>query len=128
MKEKWEGTVGVALITFLLVMACIGWAKYVDEKDKAELWYERYSDEVDELRDVKDSRDYLDRTLNEVIHDRDFCQTALDDVPAYCSEGMYQEKIDGLIAEINHWKAEFFASGKWCEGQVQDAVMNCDFD
>lgn len=105
--EKNESRTLWAVISFLLVMALIGWAKFIDEKDKAELWYARYSDEADELREVRDSRDYLDITLTEVIRDRDFYKTALDDdgcpqadVPAYCSKGLYQETIEGLRERV----------------------------
>ena len=108
MKENDEWKVGVVImvITFLLLMGIIGWAKFVDERQESELWYARYSDEVDELREVKESRDDIEFMRQACIVDRDFYKNALDGVPAYCSEGLYQVTIDGLKARVNYLEGQ----------------------
>lgn len=107
MMEDRENTIlAMAVIAFLLVMACIGWAKFVDQKKDTELWNTAYSDSMDELREVTEELWDASFKVNACIYDRNLYKEALDDVPAYCSAGMYQETIDGLREELDQCAKE----------------------
>ena len=98
--EDRENTILAGLLAFVLVMAFIGWAKFVDMKQDAELWYARYSDEVDELREVKATLDDTEFMRQACIVDRDFYKdTSFANELAGCEFDLRGERI-GAEAEL----------------------------
>ncbi len=117
---KWEGPVSVALISFLLVMAFIGWAKYFDERQESELWYVRYSDEVDELRKVKTNRDDIEFMRQACVHDRDYYKSALEKVSCV-------DDLNALLDKYHEVRWERDKLQRKYETQCGWDMCNCAF-
>lgn len=133
--EDRGNTILVGLLAFVLVMAFIGWAKFVDAKKDVELWQTSYSDAMDDWRVAAEARDYLDWNLTDVVQERNilkadllFCQNALDNVPAYCSAGLYEVTIDGLEARVNYLEGQLTSCTNAYTRDFWGEVVSCGWD